>query len=173
MNKTALSLILSAILLILAQAVVFNNICLWGVAVPFVFLYVLLRLPLTMSKDWLFTIGFAIGLIIDIFSDTPGMNALACTLLMALRRPVLRLYVARDDELTDPYPSIRSLGFFTYAKYALSMSLLFCILIFLIEAFSLFGIGRLLLTIGASTLLTTILIVGIDSLISRKREKGL
>ena len=65
MNKASISLFIWAILLILAQVLVFNRICLFGVAVPFVFLYILIKLPITLSREWMFTIGFAVGMIID------------------------------------------------------------------------------------------------------------
>lgn len=173
MNKTAIILFSWSIVLILIQALVFNHVCLFGYAVPFVFVYILVKLPVDMPKEWLFTIGFITGLIIDIFSDTLGMNALACTMTMALRRPILRLYVAREDDLSDVYPGISSLGMFTFIKFALSISLIYCAMFFFIESFSVYNIVHVLALIGASTLLTTILFVGIDSLTIRKSEKRL
>lgn len=173
MNKTTFELAAFALALMLAQVLVFNHICLFGIAVPFVFLFVLLRLPVTLSREWCYTIAFLMGLIIDIFSDTMGMNALSCTLFMALRRPVLRLYVMRDDEMANPCPGSASLGFFTYAKYAATMALLYCIFIFTIEAFTFFNILQLSMRILASTLLTSILLIGIDSLTVSRREKRL
>ena len=173
MNKSAIILILVSLLLIIAQAVVFNHVSLWGVAMPFVFIYILVKLPVNLSLSWLFTISFAVGLIIDIFSDTMGMNALACTLTMALRRPIIHLYFNRDEEISDAYPGIKTFGTFTFTKYVLTLTLVYCSLFFFIEAFSVFRITRLLTCIGASTLLTTILIICIDSLTVRKGEKRL
>ena len=173
MNKTATQLLGITLILLLAQVIVLNHVCLFGVAVPFAFIYVLLRLPVTMNQNWVLTVGFFMGLLIDIFSDTQGMNALACTILVMFRKPVLRLYFPREDELTDTLPSISSLGFIIYMKYALSMSLIYCGLIFIIEAFSLFNFLTLLLRTISSTILTTLLLIGIDSLTLRRREKRL
>lgn len=173
MNKTAIHLIIWTFVLIVAQALVFNHVCLFGYAVPFVFLYTLVKLPLTLSKEWLFTIGFFVGLTIDIFSDTLGMNALACTLSVALRQQVIRLYVARDNELTDPYPGIRSLGMYTFIKYTLTFTFVYCCLIFFIDSLSVVGILNVIIRIISSTILTTLLIVGLDSITSRKSEKRL
>ncbi len=173
MNKSAIFLFGWSVILILAQALVFNHVCLFGYAVPLVFLYIIVKLPMTMSKEWLFTIAFAVGLIIDIFSDTLGMNALACTVTMAIRRPIIRLYVARDEELPNPYPGLKSFGSFTFVKYALTVTLVYSILIFFIESFSTIGISRILLRIAASTLLTSLLLLGIDSLNVRRSEKRL
>lgn len=173
MNKTTLELIIWTFILIISQALIFNHVCVFGIAVPFVFLYLLVKLPLTISKEWLFTIGFIIGFIVDIFSDTYGMNSLACTLLVALRQPVIRLYVPRDNELSNPTPGIRSLGMFTFTKYVFTTTLLYTTLIFFIEAFSVWGFWRVVLRIITSTILTSFIIVGIDSLTSRKGEKRL
>lgn len=173
MNKSAIQLIFWTVILILAQALVFNHICLFGYAVPFVFLYTLIKLPLNLSKEWLFTIGFTVGLIVDIFSDTLGMNALACTLAMALRQPILRLYVPRDNELANPYPGIKSLGIFTFIKFTLTFTFIYTTLIFFIDAFSVVGLLNVIIRIIASTILTTLLLVGIESLTTRRSEKRL
>ena len=86
MNKSTIQLSVIALILVMVQVLVLNRICLFGVAVPLAFIYVILRLPLTLSKEWVFTISFLIGLIIDIFSDTGGVNALSCVIMSALRQ---------------------------------------------------------------------------------------
>ncbi|MDE6860860.1 MAG: rod shape-determining protein MreD [Duncaniella sp.] len=173
MNKTTLQFLLLGIILVLAQVIVFNHICLFNVAVPMVFFYLIIRLPITLSTNWLLTIGFFLGLIVDIFSDTYGMNALACTIEAMLRRPILRLYVPREEDLTRPEPSMYSLGTATYLKYILTMTLLYCTLVFLIEAFTFFNPIQLVLRIVFSTILSMILMLGIDSLMTPRSEKRL
>lgn len=173
MNRSAISLLIWSVVLIFAQALVFNHICLFGYAVAFVFLYTLVKLPMTLAKEWQFTIAFSLGLIIDIFSDTLGMNALSCTLVMALRRPIIRLYVSRDDELPDAYPSNNSFGTFNFVKYVLTISIIYCTLFFTLESFSAIDWPNVGFRILASTVLTALLILGIDSLTARKSEKRL
>lgn len=173
MIRTFLKFLLLALILVLIQVTVFNNICLFGVAVPMVFIYVILRLPLTLSTGWVLTVSFLLGLTVDVFSDTQGMNSLACTILAVLRRPVLGLYFPREDELANPEPSMVSLGVPVYVKYALSMTLIYCTLIFLIEAFTFFNLLRLVLRIVCSTILSTLLILAVDGLSTRRHAKRL
>lgn len=173
MSKTVLQFILLGFILVLAQVMVFNHICLFNVAVPMVFIYLLVRLPITLSVNWMLTIGFFLGLTVDIFSDTYGMNTLACTVEAMMRKPILRLYVPREEDLTRPEPSMYSLGTATYLKYLLTMTLLYCSLIFLIEAFTFFNPVRLLLRIVFSTILSMALMVGIDSFMTPQSEKRL
>ena len=168
-----LQFILLGFILVLAQVIVFNHICLFNVAVPLVFIYLLVRLPITLSVNWMLTIGFFLGLTVDIFSDTYGMNTLACTIEAMMRKPILRLYVPREEDLTRPEPSMYSLGTATYLKYLLTLTLLYCSLIFLIEAFTFFNPVRLLLRIVFSTILSMALMIGIDSFLTPQSEKRL
>ena len=48
MSKTTLQFILLGLILVLAQVIVFNHICLFNVAVPMVFIYLIIRLPLSL-----------------------------------------------------------------------------------------------------------------------------
>lgn len=157
----------------LAQVIVFNHICLFNVAVPMVFIYLIFRLPITLSLNWTLTVSFFLGLIVDIFSDTYGMNAVACTVVAMLKHPVLRLYVPREEDLTRPEPSMLSLGVAVYMKYLLTMTVIYCTLIFIIEAFTFFNPLQLVLRIVFSTILSMIIMLGIDSLMTSRSEKRL
>lgn len=173
MSKTATYFVILGIILVLAQVIVFNHICLFNVAVPFVFIYLLVRLPLTMPTYQVLTVGFFLGLIIDMFSDTPGMNSMACTVLAMMRKWILHLYFNREDDLTNSEPSIKSLGMDVYIKFVSTFSLFYCTLIFVIESFTFFNVGMLLLRILCSSILTAGLLLGIDSITLKKREKRL
>ena len=173
MSKVALQFIILGLVLVLAQVLVFNHICLFNVGVPMVFIYLIVRLPVTLALNWVLTIGFFLGLIVDVFSDTYGMNAVACTVLAMIRRPVLRLYVPREEDLTRPEPSMLSLGAGVYMKYLPTLTLTYCALIFTIEAFTFFNPLQLLLRIIFSTLLSMIIMLGIDSIMTPRSEKRL
>lgn len=173
MSKTIIRYFFLFIIMILAQVIIFNNLCLFNVAIPIVFIYFIIKLPITLSANWVLTLSFIIGFCIDIFSDTHGMHSLACSIIAMMRRNILRLYFQREDDLTNPEPSIHSLGIGVYTKYVFTIVLLYNTLIFLIESFSIFNLGLLILRIIASTLLTFLLIIGIDSLTIQRREKRL
>ena len=173
MSKTTLQFLLLGLILVLAQVIVFNHICLFNVAVPMVFIYLIFRLPITLSLNWTLTVSFFLGLIVDLFSDTYGMNAVACTVVAMLKHPVLRLYVPREEDLTRPEPSMLSLGVAVYMKYLLTMTVIYCTLIFIIEAFTFFNPLQLVLRIVFSTILSMIIMLGIDSLMTSRSEKRL
>ena len=172
MTKTVIQFIVLFVAMILLQLVC-NKIVLWGIAMPVVFIYLILRLPINLHDGWVLTIAFFTGLLLDIFSNTPGMNALACTIMAMMRRPVFNLFVSRENDMNIPIPSVDSMGVGDYFKYMATLVTLYCVLIFLIQAFSLHNIGLTLARIAGSSVLSIIIIFGLDSLVSTRREKRL
>ncbi|MDE6578371.1 MAG: rod shape-determining protein MreD [Muribaculaceae bacterium] len=154
--------------MVLVQVLICNHIAIFDVAMPIVFIYFLIRLPISLGLSVLFTLAFVLGFTVDIFSDTPGVNALACTLLAALRRPVYYAYVPRDDKTKDLIPSISSLGVGTYSKYLVTLVGLYCFLNFSIEYFNFADIEEILLLSVSSSLLTFLALLAIDCLIITK-----
>lgn len=172
MIKNLVQLILLGIVLVLVQ-VVLSKVILFNVAVPFVFIYLIMRLPASLGKNWLFTIAFAVGLLVDIFNNTPGMNALACTVMAAFKHPVLNATAGRDNDMTTAIPSIETLGVGGYSRYASTLTIVYCLLIFFIQAFTLRDVVLTLLRVVASSALSFVMILAIDSLVSTRREKRL
>lgn len=173
MGKEILNNVAILAVLILVQVLICNSIMLFNVAMAFVFIYVIIRLPMNLNTNWLLTWGFFAGLAVDMFSDTPGVNSLACTLLAMLKRPMLYAYVPRDDRTKDIEPSLSTLGFAVYGKYLISMSTVYCLLTFTIEYFNFADVKEIVILSAASSLFTFLILLGVDSLIVTHREKRL
>ena len=172
MTKTVIQFIVLFLALLVMQLVC-NKIVLFNIAMPVVFIYLILRLPVNLHGGWVLTIAFFSGLIIDIFNNTPGMNALACTIMAALRRPVFNLFVSRENDMNIPIPSVDSMGVSDYFKYMATLVTIYCTLIFLIQAFSLHNLALTLARIVGSSILSVVIIFGLDTLVSTRREKRL
>ncbi|MBQ3363403.1 MAG: rod shape-determining protein MreD [Muribaculaceae bacterium] len=172
MTKTVIQFIVLFLALLVLQLVC-NKIVLFNIAMPVVFIYLILRLPVNLHGGWVLTIAFFSGLIVDIFNNTPGMNALACTLMAAVRRPVFNLFVSRENDMNIPIPSVDSMGVSDYFKYMATLVTGYCALIFIIQAFSLHNFVLTLARIAGSSVLSVIIIFGLDSLVSTRREKRL
>lgn len=169
MTKYAIKYALMFVILVVAQAVVFNHMVLFGVAVPLVFLYLIISLPVTVGTNISVALGFLAGLAVDVFCDTPGLNALCCTILAFVRKPMFHLYVSYDDDLAGHTPSSLSMGHFIFMKYLLTMVALYCLMVFGIEAMQVFTL-RALVRIVASTAYTFVLLYALDCLSLRSRE---
>lgn len=171
MDKSIFPTIALLFCLVLVQVLVCNNIMLFDVAMAFVFIYVIIRLPMDFNINLLLTCAFLSGLAVDMFADTPGVNALSCTLLAMLKKPMLYAYITRDDRTKDIVPSLTTLGFAVYGKYLFSMSTVYCLLAFTIEYFNFADVKEIVIMTSASAVLTFLVLLGIDSLISRKDFK--
>ena len=168
MSKEILKFALLFILMLMAQVLICNHIAIFNVAVPVIFIYFIIRLPISLGNGWLFTFAFLMGLCVDIFSDTPGVNALAATLLAALKRPVYYAYVPRDDKTVNLIPSISSLGVSAYCKFLVSMIGIYCVLLFTIEYFNFADVKEIVILSASSTVLTFITLLALDCLVINK-----
>lgn len=166
MTKTFLSFLLLFVVLVLAQVTIFNHIWLFGLAMPLVFIYFIVSLPVTTPTNRMLTLGFMLGLTVDIFSNTAGLNALSCTILAGLRRPILRLYMPREDDMTNPMPSVKSIGAAAYTKYVLTMTVIYSIIYFIVDSAGIFNIVPTALRIIASSILTFILLMAVAGITS-------
>lgn len=173
MNKTTIVLLLLYLVLVPAQAMVFNNLVLFNVAVPLVFIYLIITLPVTFNTNVAMLVGFVTGLSVDVLSDTPGVNALAATTLAFVRRPVFHLYVPADNDLAEQRPSLANMGVAAFLKYSFTMVLTYCIMVFAIDAMGYFNLSLYLLRVITSTIYTFVLIYALACLNVPKREKRL
>lgn len=173
MPKIIINNILLFMGLVLAQAVVFNNLVLFNCAIALVFVYMIVELPVTVGTNAMMAIAFALGLSVDIFQDTPGLNAMVCTIVAFIRRPIFHLYVPRDEDFSGRRLGIKTMGTAAYLKYMSTIVLIYCILYFTIEALSYMDIVRLCMRILASTVFTFVVLYAIDSLTIRHSEKRL
>jgi rod shape-determining protein MreD len=153
--------------LILLQVLLMNQISLFGIGTPILYVYFLTKLPMGSNRFYVITLGFIVGFIIDIFLNTPGMNAAATTIVAVMRKPLMNLFFSKDDEFEDFVPGIyRSSG--AFVRFVVAMVLLHQSLLFFIGAFSFFNLTNTLIRIGASSLITLVLIFAIDSLMYKK-----
>ena len=83
--------------LVLLQVLILNNVHIAGYATRFLYIYFILKFNSGTSRNELMLWAFFFGLTIDVFSDTPGMNAAATVLLAFLRPSLLRLFTPRES----------------------------------------------------------------------------
>lgn len=162
MNKNTTFYIVLFLVLTLLQVLVFNNLVVFHTGVCFCFIYLILRLPLSLPLNWLYTIAFLSGFAVDVFSDTPGVNSLSCLVLAALKRPVTFAYVQRDDKTKSATPTLSTMGWGAYSKYLLTLTAIFCLVYFTVEFMSLADLRQVLAMAGASTLFTFPVLLGTD-----------
>ena len=149
------------IVLVVVQVLILNNIQFLGYINPFLYIYFILALPVRIPRWAVLIMAFALGLIIDIFSNTAGIHAFATVFVALLRAPAINLLVS-IDESSDPQPSVKIFGWMIYLRYAGFLVLIHNALIFILEAFSFVNFGIISLKILLSSVVTLLLVIAIQ-----------
>ncbi len=155
--------IVSFILLVLAQVLVLNNIQFLGFINPYIYILFIISLPVRLPRWFTLLLGFAIGFLIDIFSNTLGMHAFASVLIAYARSFVIKLFTS-IDEGNNPTPSFHSFGVGAYVKYVFVMVFLHHATLFFLEAFSFSHFWLILFKTLLSSLISILIILGLKSL---------
>ncbi|NJM79278.1 MAG: rod shape-determining protein MreD [Flavobacterium sp.] len=86
--NTTLSNSIRFVVFIFLQVIIFNNINLFGYVNPYPYLLFILLFPVNGNKYALLISSFFLGLIIDMFSNSGGIHAMA-SIILAFVRPNL------------------------------------------------------------------------------------
>lgn len=146
---------LIAVVLILLQLLLFNNIQFSGFVNPYVYIMIILILPAGIPTWLLLMVSFLTGLVVDLFSGSPGMHTSATLVTGFLRPYVLRLIAPRDGYEISSDLSMLAYGFRWYFIYAVSIVLIHHVVLFYIEVFRLADFFRTLLRVLLSSAFTT------------------
>lgn len=149
-------------MLVLAQVLALNNIQFLGFINPYIYILFILLLPVRLPRGILLLLAFGLGLTIDAFSNTMGMHAFATVLVAFFRNGVIKLFTS-IEEGNNPTPSFYTFGVGAYVKYVVVMVLLHHSALFILESFSFNHLWIVTFKILLSSLVTTLLILGIRS----------
>lgn len=151
---------------VLAQTMVLGRIHLFGYATPLLYVYFVAMFNRNYPKWAVLLWSFAMGLTIDVFSNTPGVAAASLTLIGAIQPYFLEPFIPRDS-VDDLRPSIRTIGMVKYVYYIAVLVVLYCIVFFSLEAFNFFNWMDILKSVGGSAVITLVLILTFESVSSK------
>ncbi len=161
MNLELIKSVLFFFILCLAQVLVLNNIHLFDCATPLLYIYMVLMFRRNYPKWGILLWSFAFGLIIDMFSDTPGVATAAMTFIGFLQPYVVEPFIPRDSA-DDLQPSMKTLGVASFVYYTIIIVLAYCLVFFSLEMFNFFNILLWAKCVGGSAVLTTALLLAIE-----------
>ena len=149
--------------LLLVQVLVLNRIQLFHCATPLLYVYFVVMLPLDTTRWAALLWSFALGLAVDVFSNTPGVAAASMTLIGMLQPSLLPLFLPRDAE-EHLASAASTLGWMKFLTLATILVIVYCVVFFTLEAFTFFNWLYWLECVGGSALLTLLLIATLESL---------
>ena len=77
--------------LVLLQVLFLNRISLFGYVTPLFYIWLIIRFDSAMKRGAILLWAFFMGLIIDLFSGTPGLNAASATVLAMLQPGIVMM----------------------------------------------------------------------------------
>ena len=146
MTADILKRVLWFFLFVLAQVFVFGRIHLFHYATPLFYVYFVALFPRNYPKWSILVWSFLLGLVIDTFSNTPGLSSFSLTLIAAIQ----------------PYASAKAIGPLKYSAYISMLVFLYCVVFYTLEIFSFFNWEQWIFCVIGSTVLTLLLIATIE-----------
>mgnify|MGYP006266855573 CR=1 FL=1 len=140
---------------LLLQVLLFNQLVLFQVATPFVFLLFLFTLPLDLSKTVLYLLAFGMGLLVDVLSESSatGLHAFACVLAVGARGFVLHA-ITSSNVRSGSDISIRNQNTIWLSSLLLPLIFIHHLTYFYLEALSVQHFFYTLLKVVSSTCYT-------------------
>jgi rod shape-determining protein MreD len=143
------------------QILFLNRIALFGYVTPLFYIWMIARFDNYMKRTGMLLWAFFLGLVLDIFSGTPGLNAASATLLAMFQPAILKLFVSveRHDQL---FPGSASMGGHQFAGYLLLLTVLHHTVYFILRSIPLADWSVLVLKVVFSSLATFLFMIVAD-----------
>jgi hypothetical protein len=127
-------------------------------------------LPFETPPLLLLVLSFLTGLVIDMFYDSAGMHAAACTLLGFARYYMLKLIAPRDGYEPGLTPTIDDMGVAWFITYAGILILVHHLFFFFLEVFRWTEFFRTFLRVVLSSIGTFVFVFTIQFLFYNTRS---
>ncbi|RAI84081.1 rod shape-determining protein MreD [Algoriphagus yeomjeoni] len=170
--RNLITFVFLVICLCTVQILLLKNVALFGVAFCFIYLLAILSFPINIRSFSLILISFGIGLLIDVFYDTLGLNAAAATLLAFLRPYWLKAISPNGGYDDSNNPTLREMGIGWYISYSLPLVFAFSLMFFTADQWGTGGLFGVLNKSLFSSIFTVILAI-IVQLLFFKRRRGI
>ncbi len=144
---------------IVLQVLLFNNLQLYGLCQPQIYVLCLLMFPITLPRWADMLIGMAFGLFMDILCNSIGVHTMACIFMMFIRQPLLASFVQEHERLTGEISTL-TISLDAFAKYTLILVFLHQICVSMLSAWTFNHLWLTLLQILISATITEVIILG-------------
>lgn len=155
--------------LVLFQVLFLKNFSMYNLAIPWFYVLFILLLPLQTSNFLLFLLSFLIGISVDMFSNSAGLHAAACTAMAFCRILLIRIITPRDGYEAAVEPGVKTMGIRWFLIYASILVLVHHLVVFNLEIFRLEEFFISSVRAVFSTVFTLFLIILSQYLFSAKR----
>jgi len=154
-------------LLVFVQVALFKNVRLFRHAQPMLYILFIFLYPITSRRGVFIIIAFLLGLSIDFFSNSGGINAAATLLIAFIRLPILRIATNKSD--FDPILfRFNNLPLNQQINYLFSLSFIHHFTVFSLSYFKINAFKFVMIDAFASSIFTLFLILLYSQLFLKK-----
>jgi rod shape-determining protein MreD len=153
---------------VLLQVLIFNNILILRMITPFFYILFLILLPFNTPRALVLLLAFALGISIDVFTNTIGVHAFACVFIAFVRPGVLSVIAPHETLESVSAPRIENMGLQWFVGYAAFIIGVHHLVLFYMEAFTFKDFLFTFIRIIFSSILTLTLVVLSQFIIFRK-----
>lgn len=121
------------VLYLLLQVLIFKQLAFFDVSFNFIYVIGLLLLPIEIGHLLLIGVGFFVGLTVDLFYNTQGIQASACVLMMFLRPYYFQRTTGGSYESGTPL-NVRGMGLTWFIVFCFPMIFLHHLVVFYAES---------------------------------------
>lgn len=162
--------LIRAVLLILAQVILFKNLVLFDSAFCFAYILIFLTLPMDTNPIVQLIVGFVVGIIIDTFYNTLGIHAAASVLLVYLRIYWSQVMTPSGGYDSGPKINVRTQGLGWFLVYTYPLVFVHILLLLFIEAAGFGLFWQTLSKVFYSSIFTLVVILIIQYLFYKKMK---
>ena len=161
MNRTFVKYFVNALIFILLQVLVFNQI---NVKIgdffitPFVYILFIMLLPMDTKTDVVLWSAFFMGLVIDFLSGTVALHTASLVLVAYLRAPILNMIAPRMGYAQGNLPSYLFYGWGWFFKYAVLMALIHDFWYYFLDTFTFRALGLVIIKVIFNVIISVIFI---------------
>lgn len=170
MSSSLFKNITLSVVVLFIQIMVLNQLNISQSILPLVYPILLFSLVRNLNKSLLLFMGFGLGLILDVFSNTGGAHAIACTTIAFVRPFFLSSIGPMDMGSEQIKPSIVSLGLKNYSGYSFFLLTIHHITFFMFEIFSFSNFLDTIIRIVGSLVVSWLLVISFQFLFNRKQR---
>ena len=152
---------------VLIQTLILDEILFAGYINPFLYIILIINLPIKIKKWFLLSYAFLLGITLDFTNSTLGFHSTATVLIGFLKPLISRLSIPHNTLGDLDIIDINKIGIKAYLIYSITLIITHNTCLFYIEYLS-FDFNMLMKTIASS--LVTLIIILITQLLIQKRK---
>lgn len=153
---------------LLLQVLIFNNIPAIGMISPYLYLLLILVLPVNLSPTLILFLSFVVGFFVDLSVNSLGVHSCASVAMAFVRPTVLKLLQPRQGYEANPTPIIANFGATWALKYLFACVTIHHIVLYFCFTFLSEQIGFMMVRMCINIFLTMLVLFVCEQFILRK-----